>query len=385
MRHCITVFMVLLGGVFAEAKATEKSLADRIGCTHVTGKYNFTDKDFLNEGADTILSTGMRVIKIWLNNPAKNYPFNSYYPDYDRLVEIAKDPHYMELFNKPFTTIIMAAYSHHGDNQHYFRKGVTDLEYALEEDEFYELTKYLLTAYRGTGKTFVLQHWEGDWAIRPEGERRPPQEPPPRAIAGMIDWLNARQAGVNRGREEVGDTDVKVYHACEVNLVEMALEGKVSVTNDVVPHTVCDLYSYSAYDTIHYARRDPVWGREKFKSALDYLASKAPDSKDFGDKNIYIGEFGCPLVRSYQDREIDREQNLRVLRMTVKEALCWGCQYIVYWQVYDNETRIYHRRPGNDEVRGFYLIGPDGMRAPVWDYFSSMLNSAGSGNVGHGQ
>ena len=51
---------------------------------------------------------------------------------------------------------------------------------------------------------------------------------------------------------------MKVFHAAEVNLVDIAMQGRPSVTNDVLPHTHCDLYSYSAYDIIHYARNDPA-------------------------------------------------------------------------------------------------------------------------------
>ncbi len=39
---------------------------DVLGVAHAAGKYNFTDEDFLNEGADRILELGGRVIKIFL-------------------------------------------------------------------------------------------------------------------------------------------------------------------------------------------------------------------------------------------------------------------------------------------------------------------------------
>jgi len=352
---------------------TQEDLVARLGCTHCKGSYNFTQKDYLNEGADEILGTGMRVIKIWLQGPQGNYPYNSDYPRYDNLVKTAEHPHFRKFFNKPFHTFIINCFSHHGGDNEYYRNGVSDIQYEHEVEEFYELAKYLLTTYRGTGKTFVLQHWEGDWAIRPVDDRRPIKDPTPTAIQGMIRWLNARQEGVNRARNEIKDTDVKVYHACEVNLVEMAIEGEHSVTNDVLPYTHCDLYSYSAYDTIHYARTNPPKARPAFRAALDYLASKAPDSEAFGNKNIYIGEFGQPCVLSVQDHSASEEKAFAVIRLAVEESLRWGCPYIVYWQVYDNEVRVRHRRPRNDEVRGFYLIRPDGTPCYAWHYFRALL------------
>ena len=63
----------------------------------------------------------------------------------------------------------------------------------------------------GTGKTFVLQHWEGDWAIR--GNYKPEETPTPQAIEGMAAWLNARQDGVDAARKAVEAKNVHVYHA----------------------------------------------------------------------------------------------------------------------------------------------------------------------------
>src|SRR5436190_23963022 len=98
----------------------------------------------------------------------------------------------------------------------------------------------------------------------------------------MITWLNARQDGVDLARAEVTDTDVKVYHAPEVNLGDLATQGRPTVTNSVLPGTHCDLYSYSSWDAISGA------SSSHFRSVLDYIASKAPDRAPFGSKNIYI-------------------------------------------------------------------------------------------------
>ena len=57
---------------------------------------------------------------------------------------------------------------------------------------------------------------------------------------------------------------------------------------------------------------------------------------------------------------------------------CARCPYLVYWQVYDNEPRVRNRRPTNDEVRGFYLIKPDGTKAPAWHYFHALLHPIAS-------
>ncbi|HOA73340.1 MAG TPA: hypothetical protein PL151_14120 [Phycisphaerae bacterium] len=375
----ILAYLVVSSGTAAQAQRRaqppSKPLADRLGCTHVNGKYNFTDQDFLNEGADRIRELGMRTIKLYLHDPRGHYPFNSDWPKkFNSLVEMASHPYYREVFNKPFRTYILTAFSiSREDAMDRWRDGYTDEEYAEDVRQFEELATHLIRTYKGKNKTFILQNWEGDWALRGNFDRKPEADPTENAARQMVRWINARQEGVERARVQAGRSDVKVYHACEVNLVTVAMEGRRTVTNDVLPYARCDLYSYSAYDVIGAAADDPAKGSLALREALDYLASKAPDSEAFGAKNIYIGEFGWPSVVSEQDPHASPEKSLNVIRTTVETALDWGCPYIVYWQLYDNESRV-KERPTNDQVRGFYLIKPDGEKALAWDYFYALLH-----------
>ncbi|MBI4580836.1 MAG: hypothetical protein HY718_14100 [Planctomycetes bacterium] len=357
------------------AGVTPGQVVDRLGSTHVVGGYHFTDKNFLGEGADAILATGMRVIKLYLHEPRVHYRPNSDWPEsFADLVEMARHPYYRAVFDKPFHTFILTTYSVTGkDVMGRWRDGYTDEEYAEDLRQFHDLTRHLLATYEGTGKTFVLQHWEGDWAVRGNTDRSEKGDPSEERCRAMARWLNARQEGVERARKEAGHTGVKVYHACEVNLVRNAMQGRPTVTNNVLPHTHCDLYSYSAYDTIGLASGDVAKGRAVFRDALDYIAAKAPDSEAFGAKNVYVGEFGWPEVVSEKDPHTSTDKSLNVIRMTVETALEWGCPYIVYWQVYDNECRVRDPRPTNADVRGFYLIKPDGTRSAACDYLVSLL------------
>ena len=343
-----------------------RRLLDILGVTHVAGKYYLTDKDFLNEGADQILALGSRVIKVWFHNPQGAYPFNSQWPDMNNLVEIAQSPYFRILFDKPFTTYVMMCFST-GRSAGYWRNGITEQQKLDEKRQFYELTKYLLTTYKGTGKTFVLQHWEGDWLIRGNYDRN--SDPTPEAISAMIEWLNARQAGVNQARHEVGQQEVKVYHAAEVNLVVNSMrQDKPNVVNMVLPHTKLDLVSYSAWDATNKHSENP----ELFRKALDFISANMPDSPDFGSRNVYIGEFGMP------ENKFSSEQIKKVIPQVVQTSLDWGCPYIIYWQLYCNELKNPQKKPpvrSNDAVKGFWLIKPDGSKAWTWHYFSRLLNS----------
>lgn len=369
--------IILLAGISTSCLAREhkantgpkvnspKELRDVVGVTHVDGKYYLTDKDFLNEGADEILALGSRVIKVWFHNPQHSYAFNSQWPRTSNLVERAQSPYFRQLFDKSFTTYILMCFST-GHDAGYWRKGLTREQKQDEQRQFYELAKYLLTAYKGTGKTFVLQHWEGDWLIRGNYDRN--VDPKPEAISGMIDWLNARQAGVNQAREEVGTQRVRVYHAAEVNRVVASMkEGRPGVVNTVLPRTKLDLVSYSAWDAATAHFEDP----EVFRDALDFIAAHTPDSPDFGDKNVYVGEFGMP------ENRYSAEQIQKAIPAAVQTALDWGCPYIVYWQLYCNELQDPNETSpvkSNDAVRGFWLIRPDGSKAWTWDYFHTLLN-----------
>ena len=340
--------------------ARKKPLRETVGVTHVAGKYHLTRKDFLNEGADEILALGSRVIKLYLFKPSTNYPFNTRWPRVSSLVELARARPYAAVFAKPFKTYILTTYSL-GRREHYWIEGVTKSQKADETRQFHELAKHLLVTYRGTGKTFVLQHWEGDWAAR--GNFNAKADPKPVAFKGMIEWLNARQEGVSRARAEVGQKGVRVYHAAEVNRVVASMrKGRPGVVNEVLPRTRLDLVSYSAWD----GQDDP----KTLRAALDFIASKMPDSRPFGDKNVYVGEFGKP------ENEFGQKKVRATVQGVVEVAVDWGCPYVVYWQLYCNEPR---RRPvsSNADVRGFWLIRPDGSRSGTWHFLRGLFERGG--------
>ncbi|MBV8201517.1 MAG: hypothetical protein JOZ15_12920 [Acidobacteria bacterium] len=342
------------GGVLGLPLAAE-SVRDVLGASHAGGLYNFTAEDYLDEGADQLLGFGTRVIKVWLTNDvASLYVFNSdWLPPAANVVELAQKPYFQSLFSKPFTTYLLVVKPVTDTPQ--FLSGMTAEQVAAESGQMHDLASYLLTTYAGTGKTFVLQNWEGDHLLR--AGLMPDQDPAPVSIQGMIDWWNARQDGVDRARGEVGEHGVRVAHAAEVNLVADAMAGKVTATNDVIPYTHADLYSYSSWDV----QFDPGL----FVQALDYLRSKAPPSALYGRRNIYLGEYGAG-----KDQVPSSAARREVVDELTEAALAWGALYAMYWQLYDNESYVTidpkKQRPTAAELRGFWLIRPDGIRAAFW-------------------
>ena len=335
-----------------------------IGVTHAGAKYHHSDRDVLNEGAMQLEALKMRTIKLWMPRPHQMYRFNHNWPDdseLDSLTQVARTPAWREVLDRPFDTYYLEAFSLPRDSIS-FKDGLTPAERRIITDQFDELTRHLLTTYRGTGKTFVLQNWEGDWALRPAMD--PSIDPTPQRIEAMIDWLNARQAGVDRARATVGEDGVRVLHAAETNLVlQQMRDDRPGVVRDVLPNTRIDLVSYSAYDT----RGHP----HAFRAALEYMAMHLPptDRTDLGPR-VVVGEFGVP------ETQMGLDAVKRMLPEQVEIATAYGCEHLLYWALYCNEPRGDPPIPvtRNDQVNGFWLIKPDGSRAWAWHYFKTLLD-----------
>jgi hypothetical protein len=280
------------------------------------------------------------------------------------VVDVVQRSYFQQLFAKPFSTIILVIPP---APLVQFIDGLSPEEAAAEQDQMYRLAKYLLTAYADSGKTFILQNWEGDHLLY--AGLRAGTPPDATRIQGMIDWWNARQEGVQAARRELRPHDVDVAHACEVNFLNAALQGMVTATNSVVPYTRCDLYSYSSWD-IGY---DPG----ELVRALDLLESKAPASRRYGRRNIYLGEYGKPKIPGVTDAA-----RFDTVRDLMEAALGWGVRYAVYWQVYCNEPiqEDLVGRPASSQMRGFWLVRPDGVHAPMWN----IMAAQDSASIHHG-
>ncbi|HEX3070140.1 MAG TPA: hypothetical protein VHX14_16355 [Thermoanaerobaculia bacterium] len=381
MKRIESLGLGILLLIATSAGATD--VRDIVGVSHVSGTYTFSswasggNNDYLNEGANEIAATGTRVIKVWFHPDGMSfYPWTrptSLYPGYDhtdagtatRLVNLAATTPYATLFSNPaFTTYVLEILPNNSDNSaSRFQDGMSAAEIDQEKTAMRNLAVYLLQTYGSTGKTFVLQNWEGDHLLDGDCCGQPPPANINTAVGGMIDWFNARQDGVTEARNLYPSATARVVHAAEVNNVWEAVQGTSAktVVNDVLPYTHCDLYSYSCWDIG--IDRDP----DKLAQALDYIATKAPSSSLYGRANIYLGEYGSPEVADDGgDSTLSRE---RVRRMT-EVALGWGCPYILFWEVFDNTD------PAAGTPGGLWLKRPDGTRPDVYYYFQALLQQS---------
>ncbi len=238
------------------------------GSSHIAGWYNFTDDPYLIEGLDKYKEFGSTAFKTTLTSQIGRmesaYPFNHNWPNFSDLKSVAQDRFIDSLFQRPH--IKTHTFWTTTRNQGFYKQGpdFNHENFLDQEEQFYDLTYYLLDTYGEMDKTFVYQNWEGDWMLRGEGnnwENNPSIIPDDVVwmIEGMSRMFRARQRGVERARNEFNDKNATVLHGIEFNKLWMLRNGEritmmdnntPSVLADVIPSTRIDLSSWSAYDGV---------------------------------------------------------------------------------------------------------------------------------------
>ena len=351
------------------------ALPFQAGITHTDGRYGFTGGNFLIEGAQKILDLGSPAIFLYMTPN-----FRTGYPDRGAgmwpasnpvsLTELAQTLPYQKVFNMPFQTIVITAYGMaNGDD---INKIYSDPSAAAaEEKEFYDFARYLYSTYAGTGKTFVLKHWEGDF-IALNGYH-PELEIDQHTIDVMVTWLKARQRGVARARQDAGNpSGIGVFHAVECSLVLDFARGlkKSRVINTVVPQVAPDMVTYSSWDSTLQGT-DAASASAATKEALDAIKRVAPDPLGLGNRRILISEYGL-MERSRPTETVWRAQAI------LEASKSAGILGAFYWELFDNECTDASGnyfpagslpsdpvRPANANCDGLSIVRPDGSTSPA--------------------
>ena len=347
-------------------------LAHRFGASHVDGKYHLTQEPFLIEGAKKILEFGSRVGKFWFELHPNKYPFFSDWSALTpqcRLVDLAKHPYYDEVFNLPFTTIILEIT--HIDNIRPFSS--PDNDFSEYEEQFEELTAYLYNRFSERNITFILQNWEGDWLFNGNYEtvwNQKMLDDLPRRIDYFTRWFSARQRGVEKARKRFVDNPsvaCKVIHAVEVNRVMTLLQGTPTLTECVLPNIAPDIISWSCYDGLG-SEIDTWHGIELIRHFMKH-------SGFLSKPTVMIGEIGYP--------EQDRTKNAIIdfwdRSMAVFFAL--DIPWILHWELYCNEIADHAKNKtapkdgvyAAEDLRGFWLYKPDGSLSHSGQFLRELL------------
>jgi hypothetical protein len=357
--------------VTASGKAfTTKFMA---GVAHVAGNYGFTQDNFLMEGGQKISSLGSKSIFVYLTPW-----FRSQYPDQSAhqwpslnppdLAHLAQTVPYDNVFKMNFQTIVLTTYTFANADGVIGMAGSPDRLHA-EEAEFYQLTQYLYSHFSGSGKTFVLKNWEGDWIGLGQGNVT--GNIPDSTVKDMIAWITARQNGVTRARNEANDTSMQVLNAVEVNRVlDYAEQGLTRVVNAVVPKVGADMVTYSSYDSTAVGNDAQTVG-QNLTLALNTINQLAPDPLGLGMKRILVSEYGL------YENELTGDATWRseAILNTANKA---GIAGAFLWNLYDNECVEPNgqpapvdvspgnpARPGDSNCRGLWVVRPDGSDSSV--------------------
>lgn len=318
-----------------------------LGTQAIGGRYQFTQDEPLLESAKLIAELGSGIMKFSISKQASfgqtKVNVRGSNPGHKTLAEIvAKEPTHRAVLDMPFTHFFIWAYpfTTHG-SAGTFKPAERDLEYR----EMFDLVAHLLRTYSGSGKKFYLGHWEGDWHLRPHFD---PKQPFPEHFGeNFIAWLKVRQQAIDDAKRDTPHQDVEVWHYTEANLVEPFLKGGQCLANAILPQVDVDFVSYSCYDSLQRGIRDDL------HAALDHLESKLKPKPGIHGKRVFIGEYGFP-ARRYPP-EVTNRKSIE----TMIAALEWGCPFVLYWELYDNEGTP--EKPG-----GFWLINEKNEKQPLW-------------------
>ncbi len=327
-----------------------------LGTQTIDPAYKFTEETGLVESAREIRKMGSNLLKIALASGGNKYKDISYKAkSLQDLVE--NEPSFRKVIDMDFTYYMFWAYG--SEN---FTDGLTDEEAEQEYKAIYDLTTYLLKQYNNTGKTFYIGHWEGDWHLVNDPESMwayDRKDVPTERIQGMTDWLNIRQKAVDDAKAKSNFTNVEVYHYTEVCLIPYNDESYPRITNKILPYTNVDYVSYSCYDaTKHAFTHDDV--KEKLGAALDYIELNLKPKPEIKGKRVWIGEYGYPVGRGEDADPKTSEQQDSRSRNVIQYAMEWGCPFILYWEIYNNEIK-------DGKQNGFWMIDDSGAKQPIYN------------------
>ncbi len=345
---------------------------DVLGIVHAGGQYNFTAQPYLTEGANIIRNDiGSRVIKLFLGSDiADQYSFNENWGAYESLAELVQEDEIEDVFNMDFSTIVLVTYEMQR-LQWNIRTSVSSSELARVEKEFYDLTKELITSYNGTGKTFVLQNWEGDNELKEALEKIADNSEHERTVINnYIAYNNARQAGISSARSELFATGnyakITVYGALEINYISYAGATEKKLVDYVVPYSDADLFSFSDWSTVNSA----------LAADLDYFLKQINKNANRQGanaatmNNIYLGEYGR------KEHIVSEEEQFSYALTTAKIAVNKGVRFVCYWTLMCNErSDASNARPANKDMEGFWLIKPDGDFTKTFWFFKGLFEN----------
>lgn len=365
MKPAALIWTMVIMGFVASLEGRDAPFSLNVGTQSIGVRYQFTDDCALVESAKQIAALGSDTLKIALT---PKYDDDYLLPKDERIQSlmdlIEHKPSYTKVMDMPFRNIMLWIYPF-SDTRSAFRSGkISAEEKEAVYQEIYDFTAFLLKRYSGSGKSFFLGNWEGDWHMLREIYEYD-RDPTPEAISGGIKWFKLREKAIADARRDIPHEDVEVYFYIELNHVGKSMDyDKPSIVNRVLPYIRTDYVSWSSYDiTKPAALMDEGEGRARVFAALDYIEAHLPES-DVPGKRVFLGEYGFELS-GFGTPELQRDYTASIMKWSIE----WGCPFVLYWELYCNEI---DSKTG--EHRGYWLIDDKGVKQPVWHLHKDFLD-----------
>jgi len=323
-----------------------------LGTNAIGGKYKFTADSKILEQAKQIRAMGSNVLKISLGpNSPKTYELEIAGKQTTTLDLFKAHPDYRKVFDMDFKYIFAWVHTLTGIE---WKKGINKEQEKVLYDEMFQFVTYLLKEYNGSGKTFLIGNWEGDWLLHPNYNRNftPTQE----HINNMTKWFQIRQQAIDDAKKQSTAKNVEVYYYVEVNLVLKGLKGEACIAQSILPNVNVDLVSYSSYEAIK--NRTYPEKKEQLQKVFDYLEKQLQPKPGLPfSRRVYIGEYGYHAKAS--DPESFKKQ-YEETREIMKISLELNLPFALHWQMYNNEYEP------TGESKQMSLINEEGKKMPLY-------------------
>lgn len=330
-------------------------MSPSVGVAHVAGKYTVPSGNGLQvaDGCDAIFTPGFHTLKAYLTSAyLTDYQLQSAWSSTPtNLTQLAQTTQFATQFARNWECIILTCFTFANGTTNWWHSDVSVAKYQAEYTEMYNLAVYLLTTYNGTGKKFVFQNWEGDWAFMDSFT----------VDTHVNEWivhqysafLGCRQRAIQDARRTT-QSDCQVLMAFEANRVLDArqLPHLRRILRDIAPRIQPDLISYSAYDSTIVEQGGFGASYAAWLAATTPVFTKALQSiaLAFPGVPMQIGEFGYPENEAPGGRNCGT-----MVTATYNIAAQFPLmKHFIFWQIFDNEEIS----PG--VPRGFYVVKPDG-------------------------
>jgi len=161
-------------------------------------------------------------------------------------------------------------------------------------------------------------------------------------------------------KKNTAHQNVNVYHYTEANRVIDAMNGLPRVANAVLPNVDVDYVSYSSYDV-------QSSDQATVNKALDFLQKNLRSKPTIPGMRVFIGEFGIPQESDAVKGNATLHEILN--RDIIIKYLTWGVEFILYWEMYNNEVDT------NGNQKGFWLINDKEVKLPLYYTFSKLYSN----------